>query len=133
MTTATAVQKLVLDEVTMEQVGAGMRRQLICGQQMMLARISLAAGVSVPQHQHANEQITYLLAGEMEFRFGDDGADLRHIGAGEILVIPGDMPHSANVLADAEVIELFAPPRQDWIDGTDRYLRAASDSRAIVN
>ncbi len=123
MTEATGVQKLVLDEVTMEQVGAGMRRQLVCGQQMMMARISLAAGVSVPQHQHGNEQITYLLAGEMEFRFGDDGADIRHIGAGGILVIPGDMPHSAEVLADAEVIELFAPPRQDWIDGTDSYLR----------
>jgi quercetin dioxygenase-like cupin family protein len=123
MTQARGVQKLVLDEVAMEQVGAGMRRQLVCGQQMMMARISLAAGVSVPRHQHGNEQITYLLAGEMEFRFGDDGADLHHIGAGGILVIPGDMPHSAEVLADAEVIELFAPPRQDWIDGTDSYLR----------
>ena len=124
MTAKAAVQKLVLDEVTVEQVGAGMRRQLICGQQMMMARISLAGGVSVPQHQHDNEQITYLLAGEMEFRFGEDSADFRHIGAGEILVIPGGMPHSAEVLADAEVIELFAPPRQDWIDGTDGYLRS---------
>ncbi len=125
MTSAGEVQKLVLEEVTMEKVGAGMRRQLVCGQQMMLARISLAGGVSVPQHRHDNEQITYLLAGEMEFRFGENGADLRHIGAGEILVIPGGMPHSAEVLVDAEVIELFAPPRQDWIDGTDSYLRSA--------
>lgn len=124
MTTQAAVQKLVLDEVALEQVGQGMQRRLIWGQQMMMARISLAAGVSVPQHRHDNEQITYLLAGEMEFRFGEDGGERHHIGAGEILVIPGGMPHSAEVLADAEVIELFAPPRQDWIDGTDSYLRA---------
>lgn len=127
MTTETGVQKLVLEQVPMEQVGTGMRRQLVWGQQMMMARISLAAGVSVPQHRHDNEQITYLLAGEMEFRFGEDGADLRHIGAGEILVIPGDMPHAAEVLMDAEVIELFAPPRRDWIDGTDSYLRAPQE------
>ena len=107
MTTEAGVQKLVLDQVAVEQVGAGMQRRLVCGQQMMMARISLAAGVSVPQHQHGNEQITYLLAGEMEFRFGDDGADLRHIGAGEILVIPGHMPHSAEVLADAEHGRVF--------------------------
>ena len=118
------VQKLVLDEVELEQVGTGMNRRLVWGQEMMMARISLGAGTSVPKHQHPNEQITFLLAGEMDFRFGDDGSDQRHIGAGEILVIPGDMPHAAEVLADAEVIELFAPPRQDWIDGTDSYLRA---------
>ena len=127
MAAENGVQKLVLDQVELEQVGKGMSRRLIWGSEMMMARISLAAGTSVPKHQHPNEQITYLLAGEMDFRFGDDGGDRRHIGAGEILVITGDMPHAAEVLADAEVIELFAPPRQDWIDGTDSYLRSAEE------
>ncbi len=121
------VQKLVLDQVALEQVGAGMQRRLVYGEQMMMARISLAKGTSVPQHRHDNEQITYLLAGEMAFRFGEDEGDHRTIGAGEILVIPGAMPHAAEVTADAEVIELFAPPRQDWIDGTDSYLRGADE------
>ncbi len=124
MAADTGVQKLVLDQVELEQIGEGMIRWLVWGSEMLMARISLGAGISVPKHQHPNEQITYLLAGEMDFRFGDDGEDQRHIGAGEILVIPRDMHHAAKVLADAEVIELFAPPRQDWIDGTDSYLRA---------
>ena len=124
MAADTGVQKLVLDDVELEQVGEGMSRRLVWGSQMMMARISLGAGTSVPKHQHPNEQISFLLASEMDFRFGEDGEEQHHIGAGEILVIPGDMPHSAEVLADAEVIELFAPPRQDWIDGTDSYLRA---------
>jgi len=92
MAADTGVQKLVLDQVELEQVGEGMNRRLVWGREMMMACISLGAGTSVPKHRHPNEQITYLLAGEIDSRFGDDGEDQRHISASEILVISRDMP-----------------------------------------
>ncbi|MDP6563258.1 MAG: cupin domain-containing protein [Alphaproteobacteria bacterium] len=123
--TDAAVRHYGWDELEMEQVGPGLDRRFIVGERLMMAQIRLAAGVKVPSHRHEHEQITNVLAGRMEFRFGENGEDKRVVGAGEVVVIPSNLPHQAEVLEAAEVIELFAPPRQDWIDGTDGYLRGS--------
>jgi quercetin dioxygenase-like cupin family protein len=83
----------------------------------------VVAGSLKKKHQHHNEQITNVLEGRLEFRFGADGADVRIVATGESVVIPANLPHEVEVLEDTKVIELFSPPRQDWIEGTDAYLR----------
>jgi quercetin dioxygenase-like cupin family protein len=86
----------------------------------MLARLVLRAGASVPLHSHENEQITYILEGALKFDLPDREVTVR---AGEILVIPAHVPHSAEALEDTVDLDLFCPPRADWISGTDAYLR----------
>lgn len=108
-------------EVETEQLNPLLERQFIHGEQAMLTRFVLSRGAVIPLHSHPNEQISYIVSGVLEFDFGD--GDRRTVGAGEVLVIPGGVPHSAVVLEDALAFDIFAPPRQDWIDKTDAYLR----------
>jgi len=86
----------------------------------MLARIVLRKGCVVPEHSHPNEQIAFILEGALRFNFP---GETHTVHAGEILVIPANVPHSAEALEDTIDFDLFAPPRQDWIDGQDSYLR----------
>ncbi len=86
----------------------------------MLARIILRKGSSVPLHSHENEQITYVLDGALKFVI--QGKELI-VRSGEILVIPSNLPHSAEALEDTVDLDIFCPPRADWINGTDAYLR----------
>jgi quercetin dioxygenase-like cupin family protein len=95
-------------------------RQFVSGQKGMLARLILRTGCVVPLHSHENEQITYILKGALKFTL--QGKDIV-VHAGEILIIPANVPHSAEALEDTVDLDLFCPPRADWIDGTDAYLR----------
>jgi len=87
---------------------------------VMLARVLLKKGCVVPEHSHHNEQVSYILEGAL--RFGIDGNDIV-VNAGEVLAIPPDMPHSAEALVDTVSLDIFHPPRADWINKTDAYLR----------
>jgi quercetin dioxygenase-like cupin family protein len=77
----------------------------------------------VPVHHHDNEQITYITSGALKFRLGEAQLEEVIVRAGEVLVIPSNTPHSAEALEDTIDIDIFSPPRQDWLDGTDRYIR----------
>jgi len=112
-----------------EQMNAEIGRQFVVGTGTMLARIFLKAGGLVPRHQHVNEQITYVLEGALRFRLWEDdldgpGRELT-VRAGEVLSIPPDVPHEALALEDTVDLDVFNPPRRDWIEGTDAYLRGA--------
>jgi quercetin dioxygenase-like cupin family protein len=96
-------------------------RQMIYGERAMLARIILRKGAIVPRHSHENEQITYVLDGALRFTL-DDGRVIT-VRAGELLVIPSNLPHQAEALEDTVDLDVFDPPRVDWIAGTDAYLR----------
>jgi quercetin dioxygenase-like cupin family protein len=71
-------------------------------------------------HSHVNEQITYILEGAL--KFGIDGDEIV-VRAGEVLCIPPNMPHEAFALEDTVDLDIFTPPRADWINKTDAYLR----------
>lgn len=91
----------------------------------MLSRIQLAKGCIVPRHSHANEQIAFILSGALRFSIGEEGSAQDYIvRAGEVLVIPGNVPHLAEALEDTDNLDIFAPPREDWISGNDAYLRS---------
>jgi len=121
---ATELQYTSWDKIPVETMNPLLTRQFVTGEQGMLARIVLKKGCVVPRHSHPNEQITYITEGALKFLLGDEDALVeRVVRPGEILVIPGGMPHSAEALEDTVDFDLFAPPRQDWITKDDSYLR----------
>ena len=108
------------DAIEVERLSDSIGRQFIVGTNMMIARVLLSKGAHVPLHQHHNEQISYILEGRM--RFVMDGREIM-VGAGEVLCIPPNVPHEAFALEDTVDLDIFNPPRQDWIDRDDAYLR----------
>src|SRR5579859_358988 len=108
-------------EVEVEQLSSTIGRQFIVGTDMMIARVLLKKGGHVPMHQHHNEQITYILEGALRFMVGGKEVVVR---AGEVLCIPPHVPHEAFALEDTVDLDIFNPPRQDWINRDDAYLRS---------
>jgi quercetin dioxygenase-like cupin family protein len=106
-----------------ETVTSEISRRLITGDRMMLAHVYLAKGSLVPQHSHENEQLTYILEGALHFWIGADRSEEIIVRAGEVLHIPSNVPHEARALEDTLDVDVFSPPRQDWLDGTDTYFR----------
>ena len=106
-----------------EQVSATIGRRMITGDRMMIAHIYLKKGCVVPRHAHENEQITYVLEGALRFHLGATGAQEVIVRTGEVLTIPPNLPHTAEALEDTLDVDIFDPPRQDWLDGKDQYLR----------
>jgi unsaturated pyranuronate lyase len=111
------------DALPREELSPLIGRRLITGGQMMLAHVYLKKGAIVPKHDHHNEQITYILEGRLRFWFGDDGSEVIEVGAGEVLTIPPHLPHKAEALEDTLDVDVFTPPREDWLSGDDAYLR----------
>jgi quercetin dioxygenase-like cupin family protein len=114
------LQHIRLQDMPVEHLNPLIDRQFVAGERSMLARIILRKGSIVPQHSHDNEQITYVLDGALKFII--DGKELV-VRSGEVLVIPSNLPHSAEALEDTVDLDIFCPPREDWIRGTDAYLR----------
>jgi quercetin dioxygenase-like cupin family protein len=108
------------NSVELEDLNPLLQRHFVVGQNVMLARVLLKKGCVVPEHSHHNEQITYILEGALKFWI--DGKELV-INAGEVLVIPPHMPHKAEAVEDTVDLDIFNPPRADWINKTDKYLR----------
>ena len=111
------------DEMPREQVSPMLGRRLITGDRMMLAHVYLKKGCVVPRHQHENEQLTYILEGGLKFWIGEDEKKEVIVRAGEVLHIPSMVWHKAEALEDTLDVDVFSPPRQDWLDKTDAYLR----------
>jgi quercetin dioxygenase-like cupin family protein len=106
-----------------EKVTSLLDRRLITGDRMMLAHVYLKKGCIVPRHQHENEQLTYVLEGALHFWIGEDEAEQIVIRAGEVLHIPSNVWHKAEALEDTLDVDVFSPPRADWLAKTDDYLR----------
>lgn len=109
------------EEMPREQVTDQLSRRLITGERMMLAHVYLDKGCIVPKHSHENEQLTYILEGALRFWIGEDEAEEIIVRAGEVLHIPSNVPHKAEALEDTLDVDVFSPPRQDWLDRTDDY------------
>jgi quercetin dioxygenase-like cupin family protein len=111
------------DSMKKERVSDMLERRLITGDRMMLAHVYLKKGCIVPKHSHENEQLTYILEGALKFWIGEDGASEITVSAGEVLLIPSNVPHKAEALEETLDVDIFSPPRQDWLDKKDDYLR----------
>ena len=106
--------------VELEHLNPLLDRQMVVGDQVMVARVLLKKGCVVPEHSHHNEQVTYILEGALKFNI--DGREIV-VSAGEVLCIPPHMPHRAEALEDTVDLDVFTPPREDWLGKTDQYLR----------
>ena len=109
-----------LEDQPREDLLAGVQRRFISGARTTVGQIWLKKGAIVPQHTHESEQVSFIVTGSMKF---DLGGDKVTVNAGEILVIPSMLPHSAEALEDVYDLDFFAPRREDWISGNDAYLR----------
>jgi quercetin dioxygenase-like cupin family protein len=117
------LKKINWDEIPTEVVTPKMHRKLLVGEKMMIAKMKFKDGFLVPLHHHENEQITHVTSGTIRFWFGAKKEQQMDLHAGEMVVIPPHLPHEALMIGDVEETDSWAPPRYDWLDGTDDYLR----------
>ena len=117
---AVALQYISWHTIPLEDLNPLLQRQFVVGQEIMLARVLLKKGCIVPEHSHYNEQLTYIVEGALKFWI--DNREIT-VHAGEVLCIPSNMPHKAEALEDTVDLDVFSPPRADWINKTDQYLR----------
>jgi len=120
MSTPETFKYISWKEVEREKLNPLIDREMVVGNQVMLARVLMKKGAHVPLHQHHNEQVTYILEGALKFAI--DGKEVV-VRAGEVLCIPPNMPHEAWALEETVDLDVFNPPRADWLNKTDDYLR----------
>jgi quercetin dioxygenase-like cupin family protein len=120
MATPPVLKHFEWKNVELEHLNPFIDRQMIVGDKMMLARVLLKKGAHVPEHHHHNEQLTYILEGALKFKI--DGKEIV-VRSGEVLCIPPHMPHEAWALEDTVDLDVFMPPREDWLSKSDAYLR----------
>ncbi len=111
------------EDVELEEMSGTITRRFVTSEKQMIAQITIAKGNLVPAHRHDNEQITYMITGALRFLFGEEQNEEVIVRAGEVLIIPSNLLHSAEALEDTFELDVFNPPRADWIDGSDAYLR----------
>jgi len=108
------------EKIEIEKLSDTITRQMVSGEHTTVARIHLAKGAIVPRHAHVSEQLSMILSGSLKFIF-DTHEQI--VGAGEMLLIPSNVPHAAEALEDTMDLDFFAPRREDWIRKDDAYLR----------
>lgn len=111
------------EDLPRERLGPLLERRFVNGEHLTVAQFFLAEGCLVPTHEHESEQCAHILRGKLRFRLGADGGEVVDVAAGEILLIPSRLPHSAEALEDSIVADSFSPIRNDWIEKRDDYLR----------
>jgi quercetin dioxygenase-like cupin family protein len=119
-----AIRQTHWDDVELETVNPSMQRRVVTGERMTVARIWFKDGFLVPMHSHEHGQITQVVSGRMRFHFGADRSETVDVGPGGMVVIPPNVPHEALCVGDVEEVDIWSPRRDDWLDGTDNYLRA---------
>jgi quercetin dioxygenase-like cupin family protein len=124
MSEGAAPRHVPWDSLPWEPVTDSIRRRLVTGDAMMIAQVFLDKGAVVPRHSHHNEQITYIVEGALHFRLGEALEREVIVRAGEVLHIPSNVPHEATALEDTVDVDIFSPPRADWLDGSDAYFHA---------
>lgn len=121
--TSTTAKHYRWDDLPAEPLKGTITRRMVTGERIMIAHVYFKKGDDVPRHSHENEQITYILSGALHFWFGASGETEKTVRAGEVVVISSNLPHRAVALEDTLDVDVFCPPRQDWLAGTDAYLR----------
>ncbi|MCA9977929.1 MAG: cupin domain-containing protein [Anaerolineales bacterium] len=87
-------------------------KTLVYGDKSLLSQFWFEKGAKIPTHQHPQEQTGYLISGRLAFIVAGEAIVAE---AGDSWSIPGDVPHSADVLEEAIVIEVFSPVREDYL------------------
>ncbi|MEM2236761.1 MAG: cupin domain-containing protein [Candidatus Caldarchaeum sp.] len=116
-----AAKNLKWDDIPWEKLREDVWRRIVVGERVMLAQFRISKGARVPMHKHHNEQVSYVLTGAMKFTLEDGTEHL--VREGCVFVIPSNVGHAAEAVEDSFVVDVFSPPREDWLRGEDAYLR----------
>lgn len=91
----------------------GVRRKVLSySGNLMICEITLEKGSVIAAHAHPHEQITYVISGKCRYTVGEE---TKEVGAGDSVLIPGNVSHSIMILEDMKVIDAFAPAREDFL------------------
>ena len=102
-----------LHAIPPQMLADGYLARAVHGERLTFAVVEIEPGAELPEHRHDNEQLGMVIEGSVIFRVGDER---RTIGAGGIWRIPSDTPHTVTAgNAGAVVIDIFSPPREDWV------------------
>ena len=123
MPNPTDVAKYAWNDMPRERVTNRIERRIVTGASTMVAHVYLEKGAIVPEHSHHNEQLAYILKGKLRFWVGDDLSQVFDVAEGEVLRLPSNVPHKAEALEETLDVDIFSPPRQDWLDRTDHYFK----------
>ncbi|MCY4510533.1 MAG: cupin domain-containing protein [Acidobacteria bacterium] len=123
MANPTDVAKFAWNDMPRERVTNRIERRIVTGASTMVAHVYLEKGAIVPEHSHHNEQLAYILKGKLRFWVGDDPSQVFDVAEGEVLRLPSNVPHKAEALEETLDVDIFSPPRQDWLDHTDHYFK----------
>ena len=99
-----------------------LERRRVIGDKAMISHITLRRGFKVATHAHENEQFSVVISGKLKFGLGAEGGSDRReatVGAGEVIHLPGNLPHSAEAIEDTVVLDIFSPPSATT--GIDRH------------
>ena len=114
------LEKTSWKAIEVEKLNDLLSRQMISGDNATVSQLLLKRGAVVPRHSPVNEQYSWIISGKLKFVFDDREIV---VGAGEFLLIPPNVPHSAIAEEDTVDVDIFAPRREDWIRKEDAYLR----------
>jgi quercetin dioxygenase-like cupin family protein len=103
-----------LASVPEEQITPKIRRRVLSGKQGTLVHWRIQAGAHAAAHKHPHEQFVWMIKGVMEFRIGSEKRTMR---SGDVAVIPGGVEHQGYFPEDTEVVDFFAPVRDDFLTG----------------
>ena len=107
-----AARKHVLAELPVDRPMPLIERRRIIGERMMISEVHLTKGFFVPSHHHENEQMVVVLSGRCRFTVGAPGTPEEReleLATGEVLELPGNVPHSCLALEDTRILDLFSP------------------------
>jgi signal transduction histidine kinase len=114
------VQKILWSASKAEKLSDRLSRQMVSGKKATMARLSMKNGATVARHYHVNEEYVMVISGSLKYVFDDREV---MISTDETLVVPSNIPHSITALEDTSFVIFFAPVREDWLRGEDKYLR----------
>jgi quercetin dioxygenase-like cupin family protein len=109
------------ETIAAERLDERIVRRMIVGEKEMLVRWEFKKGALAARHSHPHEQVVMMVHGKLRLAVGDDETIM---GPHDIVVIPPHVPHAAEALEDTVVIDIFSPPREDFLSGAaPAYLR----------
>ena len=100
-----------LKDVPVKEIMPGFHGRFVHSQGMTVAHWEIDAGSELPSHTHPQEMIINFMEGEFELTV--DG-ETRKLEPGDIIVIPGEVPHSGKAITDCKIIDVWHPPREDY-------------------
>jgi quercetin dioxygenase-like cupin family protein len=112
------------DRMKAEEITDLYRRKVAIGESITVARVEVKAGAITHAHCHENEEMILVLKGRWCFHLPSGDVI---IAQNQLLRIPRGVEHSSVALEDTVALDICAPARVDWLNGTDQFLHDDPD------